>query len=204
MAGKNIFRKIIFVTLFLFLGWTGFVVSLNKIVSLSTADLISDRENELPDYPYILVLGSGNTPDPASRNYSFSSRMDKASAIYRVKNPKKIIVSGLSNRLYYNEPNDMRTALMESGVPAEVIYPDHGGLRTFLSVKRMKEKFGAEPVIIISQRKQLERALYIARSLNITCAGLEAAPVPRMNNLSCDMYEMIARVKCQAECIFNR
>ena len=53
----------------------------------------------------------------------------------------------------------MKNELIKKGISASVIYPDHGGLRTFLSVKRTQIIDPAVPLVIISQRKQLERDL---------------------------------------------
>jgi len=197
-------RKIFFYALFFILSATGLIFIQSEIVSLSTAHLITADENKVPDFAFVLVLGSGNTPDTASRNLSFGFRMAKAARLYKAKKPREITVSGVSNIIYYNEPNDMKNELIELGVPGSILYPDHGGQRTFLSVKRMKSRVGVEPFIIISQRNQLERALYIARCLGVECSGLEAAPVPRMKWWAFEVHEILARAKCQVECIFNR
>jgi len=181
----------------------GMLVIQSKMISFSSQSFISGEVMRMPPYTSALVLGSGTTTDPASRNYSYSSRMDVTASLYRKGGLKKITVSGASNKIYYNEPNDMKRALMEMNVPGSVIYPDHGGLRTFLSVKRFRELNPDVPVIIISQRQQLERALYIARCLKMQAFGLEAAPTPADEMKSSVIREIFARAKCRIECMIN-
>lgn len=174
-----------------------------KIISLSTNYRITDQLSVLPAYPVGLILGSGTTSDPSSINYSFASRMDKGSELYRSGKIKRIIVSGVSNKPYYNEPNDMKSALVELGVPANSIYPDHGGLRTFLSIKRAYKDKKVRQVIVISQRKQLERAIFIARCLGMDAWGLEADALPYKESSGDRIHELLARVRCIIDCIFN-
>ena len=62
----------------------------------------------------------------------------------------------------YNEPRDMRNALVAEGVPEDRIVCDYAGLRTLDSVVRAKQIFGADSLTIISQREHVERAVAIA------------------------------------------
>lgn len=191
-----------FFLLFLLL-FSGLIVITDSLIRLSTAKQISNNVLLMPDNALVLVPGSGTTTDPASPNYSFSFRMKKTTELFKTGKTKKIIVSGISNKIFYNEPNDMKNKLISFGIPARIIYPDHGGTRTFLSVKRVKLHGDIQMLIIISQRKQLERALFIANCLNIPAKGLEADQVPFQVSPQEEFHELLSRVKCVAECLIN-
>jgi SanA protein len=199
LSGRNKINLIVFCLLLV----AGVIVIQSKMISLVTQNKITNNVNHLPDYHIVVIPGAGTTTDPASPNYSFEARIKKTVELYQTGRINKIIVSGISNKMFYNEPNDMKNALIKYGVPAQIIYPDHGGVRTFMTVKRAGRYSGNAPFIIVSQRKQLERALYIARCLNVEATGLEADTEVDTEDLSDDVYEMVARVKCIAECIFN-
>ena len=179
------------------------VILNSKFISLSVRDRITDRVQSLPGFPFALVLGAGNTTDPVSRNYSFASRMDKTAELYRNGKIKKIIVSGISNKPFYNEPNDMKSELVKMGIPAVVIYPDHGGDRTFHSLQRARDHLGAGTLIIISQRMQLERALFLAGRMNLNAFGLEAAPHPAPPDSRDRLRELLARLRCWYDWLIN-
>ena len=62
-----------------------------------------------------------------------------------------LVISGDNGRKGYNEPQDMKEALVGRGVPAEAIYLDYAGFRTYDSVVRMEKIFGQESFTVISQ-----------------------------------------------------
>lgn len=182
----------------------GLIVIINKLISLSTRSMITDKVEFLPSNAICLVFGSGNTADPVRRNYSFSSRMDKAGELYRSGKVNKIIVSGISNKALYNEPNDMKKELVAMQIPAFKIYPDHGGLRTFKSVMRAKKLHPNDYFILISQRRQLEKALFISKNSGLRAWGLEASSTKETNTVFEDIYEMFSRVKCIGELLLTK
>jgi SanA protein len=59
----------------------------------------------------------------------------------------------------------MINGLKERGIPAEKIYPDFAGFRTFDSVFRAKYVFGQDSLTVISQKFHNERAVYIGQKL---------------------------------------
>jgi SanA protein len=71
----------------------------------------------------------------------------------------------------------MRAGLIERGVPAEAIYLDPAGYRTWDSVLRARDVFGQKRMVIVSQRFHLDRALFLARRAGIEAWGLEARDV---------------------------
>ena len=49
---------------------------------------------------------------------------------------------------------------------------DHAGFSTYESLYRAKDVFGAEKIIIVTQKYHLSRAVYIARKLGIEAYGV--------------------------------
>jgi len=75
------------------------------------------------------------------------------------------------------EPAAMRAGLIERGVPADAIYRDPAGYRTWDSVLRARDVYGQKRLVVVSQRFHLDRALFLARREGIEAWGLEARDV---------------------------
>jgi SanA protein len=106
-----------------------------------------------------------------------------------------IIVSGDNRTRFYNEPLEMKKALLKLGVPDSAITLDYAGLRTLDSVIRSKEIFGQNNITIITQPFHSYRALFISRYFGIDAVALvsaepESAPSARMY-----VREYLARAK---------
>ena len=116
-----------------------------------------------------LVLGTSRLERGGFANPYFLNRIEAAAALYKSGKVKYLIVSGNQSgggraNGGYDEPTDMRDALVAAGVPAKAIYRDYAGFRTLDSVLRAHEVFGQERVIIVSQHFHLARALFLAKS----------------------------------------
>ena len=106
-----------------------------------------------------------------------------------------ILISGDNRKEEYNEPEEMKKALMQKGVPEKSIYLDYAGFRTLDSVVRAKEVFGQTRLTIISQRFHNERAIYLAEKNGITAIGFNARDVDVYAGLKTNIRELFARVK---------
>ena len=60
---------------------------------------------------------------------------------------------------------------------------------------RLKEIFGADRIIIVTQQYHLYRALYIARSMGIEAYGVASDYRTYVGQVSRDIREVLARVK---------
>ncbi|MGC6467870.1 MAG: SanA/YdcF family protein, partial [Akkermansiaceae bacterium] len=89
----------------------------------------------------------------------------------------------------------MKAAMVEAGVPAEKIVCDYAGFRTLDSIVRAKEVFGAEEIVLVSQKFHNERAAYIAESIGLKVTGLNAEAVTGSAATKTDAREKLARVK---------
>ena len=103
--------------------------------------------------------------------------------------------SGDNRHVKYNEPEAMKQALMDSGIPAEDIILDYAGFRTFDSVVRAKEVFGQSSFTVVSQRFHNERAVFIAGKKAIDAIGFNAGDVGLPYGLTTYIRECFARCK---------
>ena len=149
----------------------------------------------------ILILGAGvkdGKPKPMLRD-----RLLTGIELYKSGAADKIIMSGDHGRADYDEVNVMRSFAIEQGVRAEDIFLDHAGFSTYDSVYRAKNIFGAENIIIVSQKYHLYRALYISEKLDVKAAGVSANLNTYGGQLKRDIREIIARDKDFFKCIIK-
>lgn len=128
--------------------------------------------DEVPEEQVAIVYGA------AVRNGRLTTilrdRMDTAIALYEVGKVQQIIVSGSYNNAYYNEPEAMMAYAIQQGIPAEDIYPDYGGWRTYDTCYRAKHTFGVDQAILVTQAFHLPRAIFTCRALGIEAVGVTA------------------------------
>lgn len=149
---------------------------------------------DLPETEVGLVFGTTDRVN-GRENLYFRYRIDAAVRVWKSGKIKTIIVSGDNRSQYYNEPEKMRQALVERGIPANRIVSDFAGLRTLDSVVRAKEIFGADEILVISQQFQNERAIYLAKANGIEARGFNARDVDTQGGLKTKVREIGARVK---------
>lgn len=152
---------------------------------------------KLADVPLTKVgLVFGTTDKINGReNLYFRYRMDAAVDVWNAGKVETLIVSGDNRTQYYNEPEKMRQALVERGIPRDRIVLDMAGLRTLDSVVRAKEVFGTHAVLFISQGFQNERAIYLAKANGIDAYGYNARDVDTQAGVKTKVREIGARVK---------
>ena len=100
----------------------------------------------------------------------------------------------------YDEPTDMRNALIAAGVPAEAITCDYAGFRTLDSVVRAKEIFNLPRCTIITEAYHCPRALWIARQHGLAAVALAAPDVGLKSwSLRAEVREQFARTWCAVD-----
>ena len=125
-------------------------------------DRVYDNVKDVPSRYAAVVLGCVKTTG-GYPNIFFTKRITAAKKLYDEGKVQYLIVSGDNSHNGYDEPTDMKEALVAKGVPANRIYCDYAGFRTLDSVVRARKVFGQPDFIIVSQHFHNERALYIAR-----------------------------------------
>lgn len=198
---KRKYKAVIFVVLgiVLLIGIAAVSLSVYMVKAteknIFTADTFKNDEKA----DCILILGAGvkdGKPKPMLRD-----RLLTGIELYKSGAAEKIIMSGDHGRADYDEVNVMRAFALEQGVMAEDIFLDHAGFSTYDSVYRAKNIFGAENIIIVSQKYHLYRALYISEKLDVKAAGVSADLNSYGGQLKRDIREIIARDKDFFKCI---
>jgi len=170
------------------------VVYANATAVWASRGRLFDDPAAVPPTRVALVFGTASQFQ-GRENLYFRYRIDAAAEVWEAGKVDVIIVSGDNRTKFYNEPREMRQALIERGVPNDRIVSDFAGLRTLDSVVRAKEIFGADPVLFISQRFQNERAIYLAKANGIEAYGYNARDVGTQAGLKTRIREVGARVK---------
>ena len=171
------------------------VLAGNMWVIKSTQDKVFSDYHQLPDNEIGLVLGTSNKLMNGSPNPFFENRIKTAAALYHEKKVSHFILSGDNRTKYYNEPLEMKRALVKLGVPASAITLDYAGLRTLDSIVRSKEIFGQERITIITQPFHAYRAIFISNYYGIEAVAVVASEPSQEEAFSVYFREYFARTK---------
>ena len=121
-----------------------------------------------------LLLGTNRLINGKFPNPYFDTRIAATQQLYEAGKIRHILVSGDHSRLAYNEPQDMKDALVARGIPEQAITLDFAGVRSLDSVVRAKEVFQQGRFTIISQAFHNERALFIAKQKGLDAIAFNA------------------------------
>lgn len=179
----------------------------NIIMLTSTDDKIYDNgalsADSIADYDCVLVLGAGVREDGSPSNM-LEDRLKTGIALYEKSGGRiKLLLSGDHGRVGYDEVGCMLDYALKRGVPEEDIFLDHAGFSTYESVYRAKEIFGAEKLIIVTQRYHLTRAVYTAEKLGMDAVGEDACLRTYRGQIMRDIREWAARTKDFILCVFK-
>src|SRR5260221_3230427 len=143
------------------------IIWANHACRIAAAGRVFLSAKDIPQNDVALILGTGKRTARGSPNLHFSQRIDATVALYRSGKVKQLVVSGDNHVKGYDEPGDMRDALMAEGVPTNAITCDYAGFHTLDSVVRAKSVFGLSRFTIVSEEFHCPRALWIAREHGI-------------------------------------
>ena len=170
------------------------IASAHLVRSAASGRIYSDLE-EVPSRRVGLILGCSRTLPDGRRNLFFAYRIDAAVELYEAGKLQYLLVSGDNHVKGYNEPAQMKEALLEHGVPEAAIQCDYAGFSTLDSVVRAREVFGQDRLTIISQEFHARRAVFVAQSKGIDAVGYCARDVTGTAGFKTHLREHLARVK---------
>ncbi|MEN9918750.1 MAG: hypothetical protein RL662_1186 [Bacteroidota bacterium] len=180
------------------------LVYANWKIPYDTKNFVYDNVSDIPIQKTALVLGTSNKLRNGDDNPYFYNRIEAAKQLFEAGKVEVFVVSGDNTRDSYNEPKDMRDALVKSGVPDSIIYLDYAGLRTLDSVVRMNKIFGQASFIVVSQQFHNERAIYLAQQYGFSAYGYNAQDVSfGRNSFKTKIREKFARVKVFVDVILD-
>lgn len=193
--------------------WTvifGFILSLLVILGINyrinyvTEGQIYSNIELIPHNKVGLLLGTSKYLKSGKPNLFFEYRILAAESLYKSGKIENVVISGDNSRKDYNEPQDMKDALIKRGIPENRIYLDYAGFRTFDSIFRMKVIFEQESFTIISQEFHNQRAIFIANELQLNTVGFNARDVDAYNGFRTKLREKFARVKVILDLFFGQ
>jgi SanA protein len=152
-----------------------------------------------------LVLGTGKTTRRGNPNLHFKQRIEAAVALYQSGKVRHLLVSGDNHVAGYDEPTDMRAALVAAGVPTNAITCDYAGFRTLDSVVRANTVFGLKKFTIVTEEFHCPRALWIAREHGLDAVAFAAPDLSARWSARVKARESLARVWCALDLyVLNR
>ena len=190
MKRKKLISRIILITIAALIVLSA---ACNIWVVESTRKLVYKSADNVPSNAVALVLGTSKYSRKGSTNLFFKYRIEAAVKLYRAGKVKHFILSGDNSLSYYNEPQDMKKALMALGIPAEAITLDYAGFRTFDSVVRSKKVFMQDSLTIITQEFHSYRALFISNFYGMKAIAFATEAVPKASSILTLSREYLAR-----------
>lgn len=204
MKRKRNWSKIIKRTfLFTFLFGLFWFFGANWAIESNAEGKLFDQVSTCPKVKVALVLGTSRTNKKGNDNLYFSYRIKAATELYRAGKVEYILVSGDNSITTYDEPTDMKNALIAAGIPANKIFLDYAGFRTLDSMERALKVFGQKEVIVVSQRFHNERAIYLGEHFGMTVYGYNAQDVAKMGGFKTKVRERFARMKVFWDVLFG-
>lgn len=171
--------------------------TISEYVRISTDSSIYSGADELgsvSDVDCIVILGAGLKSD-GTPSHMLEDRIKVGVNVMNVTGIKYILMSGDRSGDYYDEPAAMKTYAESLGVEPERILIDGKGYSTYESISRLKDEYGFERVIVITQKYHLHRALYISRFFGIESVGVSSDLRGYRNQTAREIREILARVK---------
>jgi len=190
---RRSYKKIAAATLVI--GWMMFlalVFGCNIWIIASTRTQLFYDVNSVPVNDVGLVLGTGKLIEKGRVNQHFVRRIDAAAALYRGGRVKRLILSGDKG---YDEPMEMKRALLQRGVPESALVLDNYGSRTLDSVVRARDVFKCARLTIISERFHDFRALFLSRYFGIDAVAYAPDDLSVRWMVRPTAREYLARVK---------
>lgn len=146
------------------------------------------------DIDHVLILGAAvwhsNTPCPI-----LEDRLLTGIELFQLNPKLKLLMSGGCKDPQHDEPTVMKHFALNHEVPAEHILMDPLGNTTYDSLLRAKSAFGAEKIIVVTQKYHMYRALYMAHQLNLDAIGVIADKRRYRKPIYREVREFAARFK---------
>lgn len=160
-----------------------------------SAPHLHDHVSGVPLNRVAVLLGTSARARGGGANLYFTHRIAATVELLKAGRVQHVLISGDNRHASYNEPMDMRRALMAAGVDSTRITLDFAGFRTLDSMVRARDVFGQPGFVVVSQRFHNERAVFLARRMGIAAVGYNAPDVPANYGRLTLLREKLARVK---------
>lgn len=123
-----------------------------------------------------VVPGARILPDGTPYDM-LADRLRTAHELFVAGRVPLLVVSGLGGgTVAEDEVAAMRRWLEQRGVPPAAIVDDPVGLRTIDTMQNLRARFGAAPVVLVSNAFHVARCVYLARGVGVDAVGVAAPP----------------------------
>jgi len=167
----------------------------NRQIEKTTGNFLYNSVKIIPHNKVGLLLGTSRLKRGGFPNEYFNNRIDATVELYNAGKIEYVVISGDNRKKSYNEPQDMKEALLQKGIPASKIFLDYAGFRTYDSVYRINHIFGQTHFTIISQEFHNQRAVFIANKLQLAPIAFNAKEVDAYMGFKTKVREKFARVR---------
>ena len=131
-------RKLLYITLIITILCVISIIICNRRIKKNASQKLYTEITETPKNNVGLLLGTSPKLKNGNNNLYFDYRIFATLELYKAGKINYILISGDNRKENYNEPEEMKKALMQRGVPEKYIYLDYAGFRTLDSVVRAK------------------------------------------------------------------
>ena len=184
-----------------------FVVACNLAVLVAAAGRVTPagRAAEAPARRAAVVMGCVPKLRGGWDNPYYTARIEAAAELWRAGKVEAFVVSGDNHVEWYDEPTEMKAALVAAGVPEDRVVCDYAGFRTLDSVVRAKTIFGLDSFLVVSQDFHVRRAIFLGRCRGLDVRGYAARGVPfgRLSSRTI-IREPLARVAAVLDVLLGR
>ncbi len=165
------------------------------IVHRAASGRMYDDPASLPTNDVGLVLGTSPRTASGEHNLHFDNRMAAAAQLFHAGRVQHLLLSGDNGTRGYDEPADMKTALLALGVPADAMTLDDAGFRTLDSVVRARKVFGQKRLTVVTDRFHAYRAVFLARHKGVDAIAYPSRDVDVRASLKSRVRECGADLK---------
>lgn len=174
------------------------LLGINLWTVLSTKPYIeqaaSSVSNSSREHDCIIVLGASVYAD-GTLSPILKNRVDAAIELYNQGAAPVIIMSGDGRASNYDEPTTMKEYAVSQGVPGGAVYCDPGGYHTYDTMWRVRNVFGAQSALVVTQEYHLYRAVYDAHGVGMDAVGVVSDTGAYQDQLWYDVRECAGRVQ---------
>lgn len=193
------FRRWLQVMVILILAGLLAVVVADLLCRNAASGKIFRTTESVPANDVALVLGTSKKTARGNPNLHFTQRIKAAAELFKSGKVHHLIVSGDNSLKTYDEPTDMRDALVAAGVPTNAITCDYAGFRTLDSVVRAKTVFGLTNFTIVTEEFHCPRSLWIAQRHGVNAVAFAAPDLSARWSARVKMREALARTWCAVD-----
>lgn len=179
----------------LIITFISFLIICNAWIVGSTHNGVIEDSRELLGAEVGLVFGTSQHQINGESNPFFWNRVESARELLLSGKVEKLVLSGSKDSIYYDEAEAMKVALVDQGVDEDLLILDKYGNRTLESLIRLRDIYGFQECILITQEYHAYRSLFIADRLGLSAQCYIARTPDRKDHLKALLRELLARAK---------